>query len=78
MKDTLITAKRKKIELITFIICFIIANIGNIWAIIDYKASFDELYKSLGYVMIATIVIYCIWTFLRLIFYGIISLFAKK
>ena len=43
MKDTLITARRKKIELRTWLICFVIANACNLYAIIVYKTSFTEL-----------------------------------
>ena len=34
MKDTLITARRKKIELRTWLICFVIANACNLYAIL--------------------------------------------
>ena len=30
MKDTVLTARRKKIELITLLVCFIIANLANL------------------------------------------------
>lgn len=46
MKDTLITARRKKNELFTWLICFAIANLLNLYAIIAYKTSFQELLTS--------------------------------
>lgn len=40
MKDTLITAHRKKVELLTWLVCFVMANLLNLYAIIAYKTSF--------------------------------------
>ncbi|MDR0507270.1 MAG: hypothetical protein LBH32_10735 [Dysgonamonadaceae bacterium] len=70
MKDTLITVKRKKTEIVTLIICFIIANLINLYAIISYKTSYSELFTMLGYVIILTLALYVIWTVIRLIFYA--------
>ena len=36
MKNTVITARRKKIELLTLLVCFIIGNLANLYAIISY------------------------------------------
>ena len=44
MKDTIITAKRKKTELIMLLFCFLLANAGNLYAIITYHTSFIELH----------------------------------
>lgn len=78
MKETIITIKRKKIELFTFMICFIIANLANLYSIIVYKTSFVELITSMGYVIVATIIIYFIWSIIRLIFWPIRLLISKK
>ena len=67
MKETIITAKRKRIELITLLICFIIANLANLYSIIAYKTPFIELLTSIGYVVAATFVFYIIWSAIRLI-----------
>jgi hypothetical protein len=69
MKDTVITVKRKKIEIITLIACFIIANLINLYAIVHYKTSYTELFSMLGYVLVLTVVLYVLWTMIRLIFY---------
>lgn len=78
MKETIITIKRKKIELFAFMICFIIANLANLYSIIVYKTSFVELITSMGYVIVATIIIYFIWSIIRLIFWPIRLLISKK
>ncbi|MDR1610566.1 MAG: hypothetical protein LBS08_03545 [Candidatus Symbiothrix sp.] len=71
MKDTVITVKRKKMEIITLIVCFISANLINLYAIVRYKTSYTELFFMLGYVLILTAALYILWTVIRLIFYAI-------
>ena len=78
MKDTIITAKRKKTELIMLLFCFLLANAGNLYAIITYQTSFIELLTSLGYVCVATIVLYAIWAFIRLCFWSVKFLIKKR
>ena len=34
MKDTIVTARRKKIELITLLVCFVVSNLLHLYAII--------------------------------------------
>ena len=41
MKNTVITARRKKIELLTLLACFIIGNLANLYAIISYETPYD-------------------------------------
>ena len=71
MKDTVITVKRKKIEIATLIMCFIIANLINWYAIVRYKTSYIELFTSLGYVIILTLTLYFFWTVTRLFSHAI-------
>ncbi|MCD8177350.1 MAG: hypothetical protein LUE98_07965 [Tannerellaceae bacterium] len=53
MKDTLISGKRKKKELLTFLACFVLANIIHLFAILKYdNASMTELVTSIGYVTV--------------------------
>lgn len=78
MKDTLITARRKKIELLTLLACFIIGNLANLYAIISYKTPFSEMLTSIFYVLVFSCVLYVFWTVVRLLAYGIRSLFLKK
>ena len=78
MKDTIITARRKRIEVITFLICFILANLANLYAVIAYKTPAIELLTSLGYVLALALFFYIVWCLVRLAFYGLRSLFRKK
>ena len=78
MKNTVITARRKKIELLTSLACFIIGNLANLYAIISYETPFSEMLTSFFYVLAFSGVLYVFWTILRILFYGIRSLFLKK
>lgn len=78
MKDTILTARRKKIEFITMLVCFLIGNLLNLYAIIIHKANYSELYSSIFYVITFSVVLYLLWSVIRFLLYGIISLFIKK
>lgn len=78
MKDILLTGKRQKTELITLLICFLIANLANLYSIVAYNTSYMELLTSIGYVAVAAVALYIIWTVLRLLVYAIACLFRKK
>ena len=78
MKNTVITARRKKIELLTLLACFIIGNLANLYAIISYETPFSEMLTSFFYVLAFSGVLYVFWTILRILFFGIRSLFLKK
>lgn len=78
MKDTLITARRKKIEIISWLVCFLIANLFNLYAIFAYKTSYAELLTSIFYVIIFSCVLYVAWVFLRLLIYGVRELFRRN
>ncbi|MDR0895710.1 MAG: hypothetical protein LBN06_10505 [Prevotellaceae bacterium] len=78
MKDTIITARQKKIELITLLMCFVVANLCNLYAIIEYGTPFSELITSIFYVLIFTVVLYVVWTAVRLLFYRIKSIFIQN
>ena len=77
MKDTVLTARRKKIELITLLVCFIITNLANLYAIIKYNTSFIEMITSIFYIIVFTLALYACWSLLRILFYGIKRLFIK-
>ena len=82
MKDTIVTARRKKIELITLLVCFVVSNLLHLYAIIAYHAPFTEMITemitSIFYIIIFTFVLYAFWGILRLLFYGMQALFKKK
>lgn len=69
MKDSIITGKRKKTELISLLLCFVIANLLNLYAIIAYDTNFKEMFTQLGYVLLFTIALYILYSLLRIVFY---------
>ena len=78
MKDTILTARRKKTELFTLFLCFIIANLVNLYSIFTYNTPLTEMITSFFYVLIFSVALYIIWSLLRILFYGITALFKKK
>lgn len=78
MKDTVLTARRKKIEIITLLVCFVLANLVNLYAIITYHRSMMEMITSIFYIIIFAFVLYAACALLRLLFYGVKALFTKK
>ena len=78
MKDTILTARRKKTELSTLFLCFIIANLVNLYSIFTYNTPLTEMITSFFYVLIFSVALYIIWSLLRILFYGITALFKKK
>lgn len=78
MKDTILTARRKKTEIYSWLVCFVIANIIHVYAIVEYKASFTELFTSIFYVLAFSVVLYFVWCILRIGFYLITRPFKRK
>jgi hypothetical protein len=74
MKDTLITAHRKLVELKTAGVCLLLAVLLNIGCIIYYHTPFYEVFTQIGYTVVIALGFYVIWTAIRLILW----LFRKK
>ena len=74
MKDTVITAWRKKTELLTFLVCFGVAFLVNVGSIIYYRTPFYEVFTQIGFMLTIALGLYLIWTALRLI----VWLFRRK
>jgi hypothetical protein len=74
MKDTLITAHRKLVELKTAGVCLLLAVLLNIGCIIYYRTPFYEVFTQIGYTVVIALGFYVIWTAIRLIAW----LFRKK
>ena len=74
MKDTLITAYRKLVELKTAGVCLLLAVLLNIGCIIYFHTPFYEVFTQIGYTVVIALGFYVIWTAIRLI----VWLFRKK
>jgi len=78
MKDTIITAKQKKRELIYLLVCFIVSNLLNILSIILYEATYSEIITSLFYVIIFSFSLYIISLLVRILFSFFCFILLKK
>lgn len=65
-------------ELLSLLVCFLIAVGLNIYAIIHYDSPLSELWTSILYVLMATAVLYAAWIVLRLLIYGFLCLIGRK
>lgn len=74
MKDTLITAGRKRKELKAAGICLLLAVLLNIGCIIYYHTTFYEVFTQIGYTVVIALGFYLIYTAVRLILW----LFRRK
>ena len=74
MKDTLITAHRKLVELKPAGVCLLLAVLLNIGCIIYYHTPFYEVFTQIGYTVVIALGFYVIWTAIRLILW----LFRRK
>lgn len=77
MKDITITAKQRKQEIISIIVCFLLANLLNIIAIIKYNTEWKELWTMFGYVLVITAVFYAVWCAIRIAWCLIKSLYKR-
>lgn len=71
MKDIVIKAKSLVREAWVFLGCFVVACGLNIGTIIAYERPWRELYTQIGFVLVATILLYLLLWLIR----GIVSLF---
>ena len=77
MKDIKITARRQKLELLTLLVCIIIAELLNVYAIIAYDGKWSQLITSIGYVLAFGVLLYLSWSALR-ITWSILRKITKK
>jgi hypothetical protein len=73
-----IPSRRIRTELLSLLVCFMIAVGLNVYAIIHYNSPLSELWTSILYVLMATAVLYAVWIVLRLLVFGIARLFGYK
>lgn len=73
-----IPSRRIRTELISLLVCFLIALGLNVYAIAHYGSPLSELWTSILYVLMATVVLYAVWVLLRLLLFGIARLFGWK
>ena len=78
MKDTIITAQRKRCELLILSVCFAVANIINWCAIIKFERPWWEIFSQVGYIVTTTLVLYALMLVLRVAWRLMRRLAGKK
>ncbi len=71
MKDTVISARIKRRELMIWLACFAVANIVNWAAIIHFSTPWYEVFTQLGYVTVTSLLLYGLVMLLRIAWYVI-------
>ena len=69
MKDTVISARTKRRELMIWLACFAVANIINWAAIIRFATPWYEVFTQLGYVTVTSLLLYGLAMLLRIAWY---------
>ena len=77
MKDIVISRRRIKTEIIVFLACVLAMELLNVYSIIKYDGSWSEAFFSLGFVVVAAVVLYAVLSVLRLIIYGVVRSLKK-
>ncbi len=78
MKDSVITAKVKRRELIIWLICFVVANVVNWCAIIKFSTPWYEIFTQIGYVVVSSVVLYGLVLAVRVAWWILSGLARKK
>ncbi len=78
MKDTIITARQKKREIITWLICVVLVFLLNVYAIAHYGTQWKELLTWLPLVLLIGTGLWLLWVLLRWIFFGVKKLVCRK
>lgn len=74
MKDTVITARAKRLELGLILGCFVAACLINVYAIVRYHTHWSELFSQIGYVVCIAAVLYLLVWLVRLV----VRLFRRR
>ena len=77
MKDTVISAAVKRRELKIWLVCFIVANIVNLTAIIKYQTPWYEIFTQIGYVVVSSLLLYGLLLLVRIAYKILRRLSAK-
>ena len=78
MEDIVIKGKSIGREIILLGILFILAECINLGTIIHYGRPASELLSQIGYVIILTLLLYCVILFVRIIVKVIVKVFKNK
>lgn len=78
MRDIILSVKRQKTEIKIFCACIVFAYLMNIISIIAYNTEWSELWTQSLWMVIITCGLYGLSIVLRILYYAIRRLTAKK
>lgn len=78
MKDIIITSQKIRRERNIYLVCFLLAFVINIAAIVAYTRPWIETFTQLGYVFVISLFIYFIQWIPRILFIGLRYFFERK
>lgn len=77
MKPIIIQTHHIKRELLIALLAFIVSVGLNVYAIVRFKTSWNELYSQIGYVLVIALVFYLIQLLIRGIVFFVYRFFSK-
>ena len=77
MKDIVIKGKDVRRELYVWLICFLLACLVNMTAILVYDRPWIEMVSQIGYVFFISVAIYALQAFVRIVIFIALRLFSK-
>lgn len=78
MKDIVVTASRLRRERNVYLVCFLLAFLLNLVAVVSFDRPWIELFSQLGYVVVISVVLYLLLWIFRLLAAGVRRVFCKK
>lgn len=78
MKDIVVTAIRLRRERNVYLICFLLAFLLNLVAVVCFDRPWIELFSQLGYVVVISVVLYLLLWIPRLLVAGARRVFRRK
>lgn len=77
MKDIVISEKIIKRELWVLLGCFVFAVLFDIVGIIKFGKPFTEVFMTIGYEIVITVILYALLVFIRIIIRIVLKLFKR-
>jgi len=78
MKDIVIKGKEILREIYILIACFVVAELVNVYAILQFDRPWTELYSMIGMVLALAIILYILLAILRALLGLIIKIIKRK
>lgn len=78
MKDIVVTAARLRHERNFYLVCFLLAFLLNLVAVVCFDRPWTELISQIGYVVVISVVLYLLLWIPRLLVAGARRVFCKK